>query len=570
MQTSAKMSRKFHGVYFSIFSINWYDSQEVYEIEENSLYRLSLKVKKGDRIYFDGLNQISFGSNEKYIEEDDDGNKFIKKNCYINFYDVKNSENGFIPGYYLLTLVTGEGVSLSKWIKVKSKFFDNYSRMIDDIEKRVTGLSQSFLRGYHGVDYVKKEYSKYNAMVDILIKKSSHFKTNLDMVIKNPRTDIKSEYFWTNNMTSSLDNVSMLKMNSRKSGKKYYLRNHVVDYNNQDNIRLKNNLIIIENEVKVILREFKDYISSDEKNVLSNYVYLIDSAINYSWIKLVNTKNSILSVNTSLYGSPYSFIFSLHDSITNIKSNVNVAKRNFAYYHKSSHQLYEFWGFIKVVESLYQKGFTNDIGIFRNLSSSKNISDIIKDGLDESTTITLHKSERYNNRYINLSVNVIYNEAISKNNYESNHLWTPKTHNKPDIRLDFYDDNMIYIGSTVLDTKYRKFDTFITPDGRGDAHEQLSDYFDGIHSNDAYCADYFDVEKVEHEYDNPMGSFRNAVKLMGVIYPGDGRHNEYDEINDVISLSKIIASPDFDNRNLEKFIENSIKAVLKSYDYYVK
>ena len=542
-------------------TIDFFDKDKVYEIVENTSYSLlKIHMDDNDKLYFEGLDQINI-DDDNIFDIDDSNNQYIRKNCIINFYDESEPENSYVPGYYKISLFHDDELYI-RWIHVSPKFFseDDYSDMVNDIERKIVGISQSGNRGSHGVKIINvDDYD--NRKVDILVKNFFAFQSAIYRISKVPRNRISSEYKWSRKNNVAMDYISTIKMSKNPSGDKRYLKSHVIDYNTRDNISLKNTLIKIREMIVVIIHKLRNSLNSKDFHVLNNYLSLIDNLFENSWLSVVKENRNMERIVGSAFSNfSYNFIFDLNDKLDSVKNIKNKKHEGFSYFRKSSQSLYEIWGYFKVIDALISLGFEYQSSFNEQLYKTMNPGEVIKNGLKSGTSITLSKT----NNGIPIKVKIIYDDEIT-NSRNSKHLWTDAVHKRPDIRMDFFDKDNTFIGAIVVDTKYRRRETFTKRERKGGSREQLSSYAQMIMSNDLYKSSSYDQTYEKHFKNN------NCVVLLGVMYPGDlnGYEDGYNTIKRLVSGRRVMERPGKTGKNITRFLVDGINELMERYDTVV-
>lgn len=551
--------------------IRWNPNVKPYEVDENSNYFLDIQVNEGDLIYLEGLEQLDItGSyfSDKIGYDDELNEWYIKKSCKIYFFDTNHGEYGYVPGYYKISMIKGHK-RFNSWIHVRSKLINDneYNQMVTDLEGKVPGLSQTNKRGKHGVIIVN-DIDTDNRRIDILVKNFNSFQESMFRVSRNPRSEIGTEYRWSSKNDVGMDYRSTIKMSSNPQKNKRYLKRHVVNYNTRGNIFLKHCLLQIRDIANDLYSKYGKDIGSNSK-ILKTYISLIDDLTMRSWLNEVS--NSYLEntqVGSALMNYSYNFIMKLNTELHDLKSIKNAKKDNFAYYRKSSQELYELWGYVQVIEGLERRGYKYRNGLEKVLDKYGSLSQNIKDGFKEGTSIVLEKEEEYKHRRIKTFAKVIYDKAIPEKTYGDLHLWTTGRHNKPDIRIDFFDASYVYIGSAIIDTKYRKRSNFMRGELSHGARDQLNEYASSIRSDDEYDSDEF---KIDFVHLLRMNNFKSAecIRKVGVMYPGRDKIGYGSFIENKV-ISKIVEKPGENLKNIDRFLNDSIHDILETYEYALK
>ncbi|MFX3625551.1 MAG: DUF2357 domain-containing protein [Ectobacillus sp.] len=115
---------------------------------------------------------------------------------------------------------------------------------------------------------------------------------------------------------------------------------------------------------------------------------------------------------------------------------------------KRTDKLYEIWGFIQFLQILIEKLQFVPVAGWIFSDSFIQMEDVVPT-LQENTKLILRKGD--------IKLHFVYEGEIPLNSEDSdydNPLFTESTHNKPDMRMDFFHED-IYMGSLLFDFKYR-------------------------------------------------------------------------------------------------------------------
>lgn len=524
------------------------------EVLENIPCNISVTIKPGDRLYIDGISEITSIGDSLKIDSNEE--YYIDDNLKIPVYSENSKGGNYIPGYYILKYVTKDDEYFS-CLKINPKLItsDEYSKMIYDLENIAQGLSQRMARGFHGVVQNNHKRKLINRKIDILSFNLKKFQKSIYAIDNNPRQEICSKYKWNNKVSSGLDYKSSIMMSLHPKKNMYYGKHHEINYNIMDNVILKNNLSYIYDVCRFIKK-----VTNDCETMVKKYESIINSIFHSFWMEEVIEKQGFVSnTSSSFMNNDYYFINKL---VSNLKKSADVhndISRNFSYIHKSSHELYEIWGFFKTIDAFYNCGFVEtESDDLYNMSNS-DVIDNICNGVPEGLRVKMKKEytpEGTDKR--EMYVTVIYNESIT-NNDKNGYLYTSSRHNKPDIRMDFFDEDSTYIGSSVIDMKYRRKNTFMKYEYRHGAYDQLKDYSDSIKSKVRYKSNKYNESAIF------MNKANSSVECIGVMYPGkfmnSNKKHGYETLGTNFELESIVSYPGCSEKNVEKFINKSFEKI---------
>lgn len=173
--------------------------------------------------------------------------------------------------------------------------------------------------------------------------------------------------------------------------------------------------------------------------------------------------------------SRYVFVHSLYQQLSSHKEKILVDP-SFQYQWKHTALLYEYWVFVKTLKVLTEElGFTPQTGwLFDSLYM---VSKTLVPNLIPGSTVRLQRDDTI--------LRVVYDQAILRSEEDARRagcpVWTPKPHNRPDVRIDIYRhqaDPEHFVGTIPIDAKYRRAQNIwnLEPDRFTPIHRQLEDY----------------------------------------------------------------------------------------------
>ncbi|WP_193323113.1 nuclease domain-containing protein [Schleiferilactobacillus harbinensis] len=162
-------------------------------------------------------------------------------------------------------------------------------------------------------------------------------------------------------------------------------------------------------------------------------------------------------------------------------------------YWKKTAQLYEIWTYIQTLDALIQLGYVPRSGWIYDQKAGE--TSLLLPFLDEGTQVHLSNSS--------LSLLLTYNQPIKSRPSRSTHdrpLLTYSPRNKPDIRIDVFTLSNDFLGSIVLDAKYKKLNKLLserTTEGHGQLADQFRAYRDDTYSTITTFKRVADIRIVE-------------------------------------------------------------------------
>ena len=182
-------------------------------------------------------------------------------------------------------------------------------------------------------------------------------------------------------------------------------------------------------------------------------------------MRSVSSRRPLHVPKSLVLNTRYNSIYKMY--LDNIRSITEIdLESEYEYYWKRTDTLYEIWCFIRVVKGLMSKGF---IPICGWLFDESNVMQELP-FLHDETRVTFVKDD--------LKLNLIFNEPMKKESIKNtldSPVKTSSTRNKPDIRLDIIVDGNKFVGSLILEVKYKKLVNIVQRDN-GRQRQQLLSY----------------------------------------------------------------------------------------------
>lgn len=564
----------------------FYESQEsLFNLEPSVVFQENTDIEllfnsniKNSRLYMDGLETLP----EKLVENDENNIPYREPNSE-KFSLFKNQDEYYplIPGtyqayvkideinYYFVVEITPKRITNSELDIIKS-----------DLEFELKGLAQDLIRKNIGLGS-----NQYNIMPSKHLYKFLVIKNNFNDVM-NALTDlytkvnykVQKKYKYVNSTKScNKDEVTIKSMlTSAKKDNCIKVPYKTFDYNLPENQwiksiikRVSKTLINFENIVNKYIGELERDIEKEkeydyeptvravikEKNKvledlktyyckarkMRNAFSIIEAT---SWYKQIDDKfaNKVPFV---MFADPrYRIIYKLYRDLEDDSAKVKLDS-SYSYNWKRTDKLYEMWGFVKLYKLLTngRMNYTVDSGwIFSKNTNEVDYSYIIP-SLDSGTSINMCKE--------NIELRLVYDEKLPNKSKETKRdvkpLYTVGIHTRPDTRIDVYIDK-IYIGSIVIDFKYRNPKHIWNTYKRTDSTRQLISYATTLRSI------YTFGDKTDKNYKSQY----NPVKEVWAIYPKDDTSIEQNFYEDYkVALIKMCPGIEYD------YIEERINFVLK-------
>jgi Domain of unknown function (DUF2357)/PD-(D/E)XK nuclease superfamily len=432
------------------------------------------------KFFFEGLESIP----ERYVEEED-GEPYLPPS--INPITIFNKDSyPLIPGSYLIR-VECSGVRYYSLVKVIPTRVteEQWEVMKEEVEAQLTGLAQDLIKSRLGlVDntlkmlaprqisqflVLQKHYVKaLAAITDLYTKANYRIKKNYEMVpierakrvdersfihrLRYPenQTQIKSpinkfeydlpENRWTKKIVEYVIN-NLKEFNILVSGYadsiSYEIESELRYYAEfQENTK---NVLI---EKEKVLKKLKEYLSITQK--MQNAFQVLQST---RWYQDVNEYKQCPLPHVMQLDARYRVLYQLYREMKLDTPKLGIDP-TYALQWKRTDKLYEIWGFIQLINLVKELNFNPIEGWIYNKEFTNNRSLI--PSLKPGTVICFKKN--------NLTLKLIYDSEIpyqrQDTNLENKPIYISGNNNRPDARLDVYDE-LTYIGSLIIDFKYR-------------------------------------------------------------------------------------------------------------------
>jgi hypothetical protein len=202
---------------------------------------------------------------------------------------------------------------------------------------------------------------------------------------------------------------------------------------------------------------------------LFNY---LTEVLNDDFLADLKLPTSIVIPKVIMLSPQYNLLYRVYLNLNHDEHHTVIAEYYQRYWKKTA-MLYEIWAYIKVLDALLHLDFHPVKGwIYDQVS--------VLPFLDDGTQVVLENDQ--------LTIQLTYNESLPEDDDQATHerpLMTYARKNKPDIRLDIFDREDRYLGSIVLDSKYKRLERLMRDKseyGHAGVAEQFRAYKDDPHS----------------------------------------------------------------------------------------
>lgn len=387
--------------------------------------------------------------------------------------------------YYGVLNILPKAMSKKEWKMMK-----------DDLEKEVRGLAQDIIQKNIGIGNKNIKIPPrilYDFM--ILKKYSKRVIMALMNIAENPKCEIVTEY----------ENVSLQKNNERNfdaaTMRRYATRSGCdarwkipvkrTCYDIQENRLLKNMLQEYDDklvEFIAILDNAESFNMEEESNkeMLLEFRETAEKLKKVTailkaqeWFGKVGKLSGPYIPHSFILDTRYNTIYQMHMELKQNEVQIHL-NPEFDYTWKRSSYLYEMWCFFKVCHFCFEK-----LDLEYSDWNFDLKGEVFFPFLKEGTMV------RFSNPVIR--VDVVYDQCLplEKEATDINHpLYIAKqhgdrrNHNRPDIVLNVYDNERnVYLGSIILECKYRKLHSFWSEDSTRSSRGQLEAYYNNARSS---------------------------------------------------------------------------------------
>lgn len=472
---------------------------------------------------------------------------------YSNDRDDNQQVNPILPGNYLIE-VKLNGEIFESYIEIIPKDLTKFewASMVSEIEKAEINLSRSINRLGK---YSSKRF--YNPLLkekpeEKIIEFISQIR-NIVNQIKIKYT-IKKNYKWVNPGIEKIVDSRTVRVNEINKNNKSlrYTAVREKDYSNNLNsffksilldiyaisVKALNDLRISKQQILINESSNKSRIDDIDKNIklIKQLNYEMYELINNEKLKNVNCNYSYINKGM-IYDFRYNSIYKIYRKIVDINSYLNSSSLS-KNYLKRTDKLYEIWIYITIINILIDSGYIPKSGwIFDGKKNSV---------FQEGTNVKLKSPDG------EFYIRVVFNEKLLNQGQhkfisKTRPLLTASNRNKPDIRIDEFSNDDDYLGTTIIDAKYRKLSSILNDKN---VRNQLNEY-----KNDPYNPRLRDL-------DDRLGAVKKVIALYAssAEYGNEGQNKNKLAKNDIIFMR---LSPNFGRENLKDLINRIINEDIK-------
>ncbi len=485
------------------------------------------------------------------------------------------------PGYYTIRLYTNDQWFFAYWrIIPKDLSQEEWQAIRDDVEAKVRGLAMDYTTRKR-TQVRRLRGGKFELYLDddttFLIAQSSRIRFAVEKLRNEAKFRISKRYSWVPSGSSNdTDQLTIRKIGERPDKQnQLYSPIRYLEYNIAINQWLK----LIINTITKTCESQSAYLASVQAELDIQYAEEERFKGNRTDSEIAFTKNSYESTHSQIVSNMQALLkLSRYLSIVlqdeflasvdlpanrifpkglmlnpqyNLLYKIYYGLRHqdkhyttdayYSRYWKKTAKLYEIWTYIKVLDSLINSGY-------RPISGWIYDSATVLPFLDDETTVILKGDD--------VTLQLAFNQAIphdEKKVTKQMPLMIYARKNKPDIRLDIFIKEDLYLGSIILDAKYKNLKALMRERNEG---------FAGV-------AEQFRAYR--NDPDSPLLHIPQAIKpkpvdAVIVLYP-DKPDKEEAIINRQNSVTYMQLKPGVGDSNLSRILEQHITNVFGRSNY---
>lgn len=464
--------------------------------------------------------------------------------------------------YFSLLEVLPKQLSISEWIMMK-----------DELEDEIRGLAQDIVRRNIGLGHEKAgAIPPQKLYVFFVIQKYASKVLAALIALQNaPKYHITTKYIEVDcSKTVKMDTITIRRFLHRGgSESQYAVPIKQITYDIQENRLLKRIIAIYDRELTQFITTIEgivEYRKNSKIREHRQYKLLYEQGLNdfldtakklrkittiiktQEWYQTVGPLQDGTIPHAFALDSRYGVLYKMYEDLRNPDFKVQL-NPNYSYSWKRSSSLYEMWCYIKIC-----RAFGERYDIIGDHWDLKYGNDMLFPYLENGVTMSFEDD--------NVVIDVIFDQFIpskaSQSKLHDHPFYTIGKHKRPDITIDIYTKkNDWYVGSIILECKYRKLSSFWQTNSDWSSRQQIQAYY-----TDAKSALTFDG----------LGELLDMRPVQSVIVLtpdilGDGKTAP--AINTKIKMFK----PDIASEplvSIMEIIETDIKARIKKCDMIEK
>lgn len=545
--------------------INFYDTDKdllerevTASIEENDNVSILFNSENPDsRLYLEALDILPDNVD---VEIDEEGSFYrLPSPELFPLYQQGNDFDALRVEKFKILVVCNQKYFYGV-LEVKPKQLNvvEWQIMKEDLENEITGLAQDIVRRNIGLGIEKEGNQPPEKLQKFLtIKKHSKAVMNALIDIKDkPKFEIKKEYVKEDSYKAKeIDYVSIKKsLKNPQLQDQVFVPRKYISYDIQENRLLKNILQIYEQELKSFTSIINNMIEHYNSSKTSEYNYpniqytkayisglnqFLESAQklarvtnivkSQNWFKDISQLSTGTIPHSFVLDSRYGTIYKMYRELVKDEFSVELDPQ-YSYSWKKSSELYEMWCYLKICHAFLSK-YNDQTDWLTESNNGQFLFPFLKKG----NKMTFDDEE--------IRIDVIYDELLPRRKEESKKQTNPfyliGQHFRPDTIINlYYKKKDMYIGSIVLESKYRKIKNFWYGSTQS-SKSQIQEYYEDSRSKYFYndVSKNFDIRPVTKVIvltPDELGNNKRAKEDKIIIKTLKPNQDNY--INDVFEL----------------------------------
>ncbi|GFI23050.1 hypothetical protein IMSAGC011_01827 [Lachnospiraceae bacterium] len=478
----------------------WKNNIITLSVEENEEMDLYFNADDPEaRLYMETLSMIP--ADDLYIKKDRHGRIFraVSPEHFALYRSGRGYDALRVDTFRIAVLCQNEWYYGTLQILPKPIAIEEWQMMRDDIEHEIRDLSQEIVRHSIGIGNNHENIPPkviHNFLV--MRKYSNKVMMALTDISSNPRSEIITVY--ENVSRNEGENYSFdaetVRRFAVRSGSEptYKIPVKTVNYDIQENRILKRILLDYEKKLEQFIKliDEMDVASQSKISWKNNLEEFKGRAVrlhkmtailkSQKWYALIQDLRDPYIPHGLILDSRYSLLYQMHLDLKRDDIDLGL-NTEFSYTWKSSSYMYEIWCYLKICrifmsEYIFVPDGENDTVDDRTLFPL----------LDVGKTIHFKKSD--------LRLEVIYDmclplkqedTSLKQPLYMARHHSDYRNHNRPDLVVHIYDtQEQWYLGSIIIECKYRKLNSFWTENSSRSSRGQLEAYYNNARSRILY------------------------------------------------------------------------------------
>lgn len=513
----------------------WVEDIVTLSVEENDEIEVLFDSSNPqDRLYLDALDIMPL--NDENVKEDEYGHIYrIPSNKAFILYKNNSEYDALRVDVFKISVYCSNTWYYGTFhVLPKPMSSDEWVMMKNDLEIEIKGLAQDIVRRNIGIGQTKGGDIPPKALYDFFVIKryAKNVLSALVDIAENPRYKIITQYETVSSYCNYTFDAETIKRYVMRSGSEatFKIPVKMTCYDIQDNRLLKMIILKYEktlNQFLNLLEKIDKYsICYNSSNTIQYKNIWRDSIAEFretalklrKMASILKTKDWYFQISDLAQAHiPHSFILdsrynNLYQMYLDLKKEEIQVELNpeFSYTWKRSSYLYEMWCYFKLCR-MFVLNFDVTTPDWNLIFSDK----VLFPFLESGTEITFENE--------GLRIQLIFDRILptSKNDTTLNnplfiatHHNNFRNHNRPDILINVYDKgNQWYLGSIILECKYRKLSSFWADNTSRSSRGQLQTYYNNARSR------YLYETLGEKLKSNPV---KKVVALTPDIY-GEGR-----------------------------------------------